>query len=62
MHQHACHGKNNTINSSPQIEHHKNKVDDTPIKVGGVQQTNTLDNFKLPLSIKNASTYMPLRS
>ena len=28
MHQHAYHGKNNTIHSSTQIEHCKNKVDD----------------------------------
>ena len=35
MHQYACHGKNKTINYSPQIEHYKNTVYDLSIKVGG---------------------------
>ena len=33
MRQHACHGNNKTINSSPQIEHCKNKTDNRSIKV-----------------------------
>ena len=54
MHQHACHGKNKTIHSSPQIEHYENKVDDRSIKVGSGQHTTTLDNYKIPMSIRNA--------
>ena len=49
MHQCACHGKNNTIYSSPQIDHYKNKLDDKSIKVGGGQHTTTLDHYKVPM-------------
>ena len=59
MHQHGCHGNNKTIHSSPQIEHNKNKVDDRSIKVDRFQHTNTLDNCKLPMSIRNDLPYMP---
>ena len=51
MHEHSCHGKNKTIHSSPQIEHHKNIVDDHSIKVGGRQHITTLDKHKIPISI-----------
>ena len=61
MCQHVCHGNNKTIHSSPQIKHYKNKVDDRPIKVGGVHHMNTLDNYKLPMSISNTLPYIPLR-
>ena len=54
MHQHACHEKNKTIHSYPKIEHYKNVVDDRSIKVGGVQHTTTLNNCKLPMSIRNS--------
>ena len=33
MRQHVFHGKNKTINPSPQIEHYKNKADNRSIKV-----------------------------
>ena len=56
MHQHARHGKNKTIHYSPQIEHHKNIVDDCFIKVGGGQHINTLDKHKMPISIRGASS------
>ena len=59
--QHARHGKNESIHSSPQIERFKNKVDDRSIKVGGSQNTTTLDDHKFPMSIRNASTHMTLR-
>ena len=61
MHQYAHHGKNKTIHSSPQIEHYENKVDDRSIKVGGSQHITTLDNYKIPMSIRNALPYMLLR-
>ena len=35
MHQHACHGRNKTINSSPQIEFYENKVDGRSMKACG---------------------------
>ena len=47
MHQLACHGKNKTINSSPQIDHYKNIVDDRSIKVCGGQHITTLDKHKI---------------
>ena len=52
MHQHACHGNNKTINSSPRIDYHKKIVDDRSMKVGSSQHITTLDNYKLPMSIK----------
>ena len=61
MRQHACHGKNKTIRSSPQIDHCKKKVDDRSIMLGGGQHATTLDNYKIPLSISNALPCMPLR-
>ena len=59
MHQHAWHGKNKTIYSLPQMEHCKNIVDDCSIRVGGGQHISTLDKFKIPMSIRGASPYMP---
>jgi hypothetical protein len=61
MYQHACHGKNKTIRSSPQIEHYKNKVDDRSMKVGRGQHITTLDDYKIPISIRNSLPYVPLR-
>ena len=61
MHQHENHGKNKKINYFPQIEHYKNTVDDKSIKLGGDQHANTLDNYKLPMSIRNTLPYVPLR-
>ena len=49
------------MRSSPQIEHHKNKVDYRSVEVGGGQHVTTLDNYKVPTSIMNALSYMPLR-
>ena len=60
-HQHAHHGKNKTIHSSPHIEHYKNIVDDRSIKVDGGQHITTLDKCKIPMSIRGALPYMPLR-
>ena len=61
MHQHACHGKNKTIYSSPQIEHYKNIVDDCSIKVGGGQHITTLDECKNSMPIRADPPYTPLR-
>ena len=60
-HQHADHGKNKNIHSSPQIEHCKSIVDDRSIKVGGGQCIATLDKYKIPISIQGALPCMPLR-
>ena len=43
------------------MEHYKNKVDNRSIKVGDSQHITTLDNCKIPMSIRNALPYMPLR-
>ena len=61
MHQYAYHPKCPTIHSSAQIEHYKNVVDDRSIKVGGSQHITTLDNYKIPISIKSGLPYIPLR-
>ena len=61
MHQRARYGKNKTVHSSTQIEYYKNKVDNRSIKVCGGQCTTTLDNHKVPMSIRNALPYMTLR-
>ena len=42
------------------MEHYKNKVDDRSIKVGGSQHITILDNYKIPLSIRNYIPHMPL--
>ena len=51
IHQHKCHGKNKTIHSFPQIEHHKNIVDNLSIKVGVGQHFTNLEKHKNPMSI-----------
>ena len=61
MHQNAHHGKNKTINSSPQLVNCKNNADDRSIKVGGNQHMSILDNYKVPMSIRNALSYITLR-
>ena len=60
MHQYAYHGKNKTINSSPQTEHYKNTVDDCSIKVGGRQCITNLDKYKIPKSIQGVLPCIPL--
>ena len=61
MHQHEYHPKCATIHSSAQIEHYENVVYDRPIKVGGSQHMTTLDNYKIPISIRSSLHYTPLR-
>ena len=61
MHQHVHHGKNKTINSSPQIEIYKNEIDDMSIKVGDVQRVITLDKHKVSTNVRNSLPYMSLR-
>ena len=59
--QRPYYGKNKTIHSSPQIEYYKNTVDDRSIKLGGSQHVTALDNYKLPMLIRNTLPYAPLR-
>ena len=61
MHQYAYHPKCATFHSSAQIKHYKNIVDDRSIKVGGGQHITTLDGYKIPISIRSALPYAPLR-
>ena len=56
MYQHACNGKNTTINSSPQIENYRSIVDDHSIQVGGVQHITTLNIHRIHMSIRGALT------
>ena len=62
VNQHAHHGKNKTIHSSPQIEHYKNIADDRSIKVGSAQHITTLDKHEIHTSILGALPYIPLRT
>ena len=60
MHQHACHGKNKTIHSYPQIDRYKNIVDNVSIKVRRVQHIATLDKYEINMNIRGALYYMTL--
>ena len=61
IHQRSCHGKNKNIHSQPEIDLHKNKVDDRSTKLGGNQHTITLDKHKIHMPIRNLLSYTPLR-
>ena len=61
LHQYAYVGKGTSIHSSPQIESYKNIVDDRAIKAGGKQLIKTVDNYVIPLNVKNALPRMQLR-
>ena len=61
MHQCTCHGKNTTTHASHKIEHNKNILDDSSIKVGGGQHVTTLHEHKIYISIRDTLSYMPLR-
>jgi hypothetical protein len=54
-------GKNQTILSSIQLEHYKNKVDDRSVLAGGGQQITTADGYTIPLSIVSGLPYLQLR-
>ena len=58
MDQHAFHGKNKIIHSSPKIDHFKNMLDDRSIKVGSGQHVATLDKHKTRVSVRGALAYM----
>ena len=58
MHEHACHGKYDTINSWPQIEQYANIVDNSSIKFCDVQHVTTLDEHKIPISIWGTLPHM----
>ena len=62
LHQCACHPKCPTIHSAGQLECFKNKVDDRSVKVGGSQHITTLEDYKIPISIRDGLPCMPLRT
>ena len=53
MNRYAYLGQGKTIHSSGQIEHYKNTVDDRSRAVGGKQLIVTLENYVIPLVMKN---------
>ena len=62
MHKCVCHGKNNAINSSPQIEHYANILDGKCIKFSGGQLVPNLDEHKIAISIRGTLPHMQLRT
>ena len=61
MHQYAYHGKDKTIHSCIQVEHHGNDVNDRSIKLkGGKQCITTLDGYSIPLQIRSGLPYMDM--
>jgi len=48
-HQYALHGRGKATHSSSQLEHHKDFVDDRPLKLGGAQSLTTNDGRTSPL-------------
>lgn len=53
LHQHECHSKLPTIHSAGQLECFKNKVDDRSVKVGRSQHITTLEDYEIPISIRD---------
>ena len=60
MHQYAYTGKGTSIHSSGQLEHHKSKVDDRSRTVGGKQMIVTIDNYAIPLNIRQGLPHMDM--
>jgi len=58
MNDYADHGKGKTIHSSGQMEHHKVKVNDRSLLMGGKQSLVTPDGYILPLSIRGGLPYL----
>ena len=54
-------GKHQSILSSLQMEHYRNRVDDRVEGLGGGQQITTADGYNFPLSIVNGLPYMQMR-
>jgi hypothetical protein len=61
LHQYACLGRGKTIHSSAQLEHYHNKVEDCSRVVGGQQRTVTLEDYIIPLHIRQGLPYMDMR-
>ena len=54
--------KGNSIHCSIAMRYFKNAVDDKSIKAGDEQHIITNNNYVIPLSIKNGSSYMAIQS
>jgi hypothetical protein len=62
MHQYALLNKGATIHSPCQFEWYKNDLNDKSINVpGGLQRIQTLDNYIIPLSIKDGLVRLSIR-
>ncbi|EEC44015.1 predicted protein [Phaeodactylum tricornutum CCAP 1055/1] len=61
MHQYAYLGKGKTIHSSAQLEHYRNTVEDRSRNVGGQQRIVTLDDYIIPLHVRQGLPYMDMR-
>jgi hypothetical protein len=61
MNQYAHLGKGKTIHSSAQLEHYRNHVEDRSRTVGGNQRIVTLDDYIIPLHIRQGLPYMDMR-
>ena len=55
--EYAYHGKRSSIHSSGQLEWFKTNVDEKSVKVGGTQLITTLDEYSVPLLIKDGLAY-----
>jgi len=60
-HQYALHGRGKTIHSSSQLEHHKDSVNDRPLKLGGAQSITTNDGHTSPLDSHDGPPSLRLR-
>ena len=60
MNEYAYYGKGHTIQSSGQIEWHKNIVDDKSVKVGGSQCITTLDGYSFHLKYTGGLMYLSI--
>ena len=62
MHQCTYHGKGKTIHSCVQVEHYGNDVNDKSRKVNsGKQRITTIENYIIPLQIREGLVYMDMR-
>jgi hypothetical protein len=61
MNQYAYLGKGKTIHSSAQLEHYHNTVEDRSHTIGGNQRIITLDDYIIPLHIRQGLPYMDMR-
>jgi len=59
--QYALHGRGKTTHSSSQLEHHKNVVNNRPLKLGGTQSITTNDGCTSPLDSQDGPPSLGLR-